>query len=91
MDWLSRIGTWLSDHEAMISSPGLLFRSQLYLAAIYGELGRQSEARSAVDQLLRLWPRVTTEKWAEEMRKSNYRDDTIRHWVAALRKAGLPE
>jgi adenylate cyclase len=64
--------------------------SQMFLAAVYGELGRQSEARSALEELLRLYPGFTTEKLIEELQKWNYGDDRIRRWVAALRKAGLP-
>jgi hypothetical protein len=67
------------------------FWTQIYLAAIYAELGRDSEARSAVEELLRIWPSFTTEKQIEEHRKWNYPDDSIRRWVAALRKAGLPK
>ncbi len=66
------------------------FWPQIYLAAIYGELGRQSEARSALEELLRMYPGFTTEKLIEEMQKWNAGDDRIRRWVAALRKAGLP-
>jgi hypothetical protein len=62
----------------------------MFLAAVYGELGRQSEARSALEELLRLYPGFTTEKLIEELQKWNYGDDRIRRWVAALRKAGLP-
>jgi tetratricopeptide (TPR) repeat protein len=72
-----------------INIPGY-FWPQIYLAAIYGELGRQSEARSALEELLRLYPGFTTEKLIEELQKTNRGDDTIRRWVAALRKAGLP-
>jgi hypothetical protein len=61
------------------------------LAGIYAELGRQSEARSALEELLRLYSGLTTGKLTEELRKWNYPDDIIRHWIAALRKAGLPE
>jgi TolB-like protein len=67
------------------------FWSHLYLAGIYAELGRQSEAGSALKELLRLYPGFTTEKWVEDAQKWNFRGDTIRRWVAALRKAGLPE
>ena len=72
-----------------INIPGY-FWPQIYLAAIYAELGRQSEARSALEELLRLYPGFTTEKLIEELQKWNYGDDRIRRWVAALRKAGLP-
>ena len=64
---------------------------QAYLAAIYGALGRQSEARSAVAELCRIYPGFTIEKFRDEVKKWNVPDDTIDHWVEALRKAGLPE
>jgi len=60
------------------------------LAAIYGELGRQREARSALEELHRLYPGFTTETLSEEFQKWNLRDDRLRLWVAALHKAGLP-
>jgi adenylate cyclase len=61
------------------------------LAAIYAELGRQEEARSAVREVLRLRPGSSIEKQVEQMSGMNMPDDTIRRFVAALRKAGLPE
>jgi TolB-like protein len=67
------------------------FWTHIYLAGIYAELGRESEARSAVEELLRLYPGFNTEKLIGEARKSNVSDDRIGRWVAALRKAGLPE
>ena len=67
------------------------FWPQVYLAVIYAELGRQSEAQSALEELRRLYPGFTVEKYVEEARKWNFQDENIRHWVAALRKAGLPE
>jgi TolB-like protein len=73
-----------------INIPGY-FWPQIHLAAIYGALGRQSEARSAVEELLRLYPGFTIETLIEELRKWNRPDDVISRWVAALRKAGLPE
>jgi TolB-like protein/cytochrome c-type biogenesis protein CcmH/NrfG len=65
--------------------------TQIYLAAIYGELGREGEARSALEELLRLYPGFTSETLSGEWRKWNASDDMVRRWVAALRKAGLPE
>jgi tetratricopeptide (TPR) repeat protein len=67
------------------------FWPQVHLAAIYAELGRQQEAHSALEQLLNVYPGFTVEKLTEERRKWNATDDSIRRWVAALRKAGLPE
>ena len=73
-----------------INNPGF-FWTPVHLAVIYAELGRQSEAQSALDQLLELYPGFTIEKYVEEARKLNNPDDTIHRWAEALRKAGLPE
>jgi adenylate cyclase len=73
-----------------INIPGEYF-SQIFLAAIYAELGREKEARAAVEELLRLHPGFTIETQIERLRNLNYSDGRMRPWVAALRKAGLPE
>ena len=73
-----------------IDIPGL-FWYQLYLAAIYAQLERQKEAQFAVEELLRLYPGFTADTVVQERRKWNATDESIRRWVAALRKAGLPE
>ena len=44
-----------------------------------------------MEELLRLYPGFTTETLTVEWQKLNATDDTIRRWVEALRKAGLPE
>jgi tetratricopeptide (TPR) repeat protein len=67
------------------------FWEPLFLAVIYAELGKEIEARSAVEELLRLYPGFTVEKYIEEERKWNRPDAAIAHWASALRKAGLPE
>jgi adenylate cyclase len=67
------------------------YYAPLLLAAIYAELGRQSEAWSSLQELLRVWPGFTTEAFIEDERKWNVPDDRIHRLVAALRKAGLPE
>jgi adenylate cyclase len=85
-----------NEHEAALAAarkidmPGFA-PPQGLLAAIYAELGRQSEAGAAVEELLRLSPGLTTEIAVEQLRKLNFSEDTIRRFVAALRKAGLPE
>jgi Flp pilus assembly protein TadD len=73
-----------------VGSSGNYFLSGL-LAAIYAELGRQSEARAALEELLKLWPGLTIDEWTGQHRKWNRTDDHIRRMAAALRKAGLPE
>jgi adenylate cyclase len=72
-----------------IATPGA-FWPEVHLAAIYGELGRQREARSALEELHRLYPGFTTETLGEEFQKWNLSEERLRLWVAALRKAGLP-
>jgi TolB-like protein/Tfp pilus assembly protein PilF len=64
---------------------------QVQLIAVYTELGRPSEARSALEEALRIDPAFTIERFVEDARKANASDDGITRWVAALRKAGLPE
>jgi adenylate cyclase len=64
---------------------------RLLLAVIYAELERPSEARSAVEELLRLRPGYTAEDAIDLLRKNNFSDDSIHRAAAALRKAGLPE
>jgi tetratricopeptide (TPR) repeat protein len=73
-----------------IDMPGHLW-TPVYLAGIYAELGREREAQSAVEEILRLYPGFTTEAMVKELRKWNRPDDVISRWTAALRKAGLPE
>ena len=65
--------------------------NQIFLAAIYAELGRDSEARSALEELLRLRPEYTIEKHIERLQQMNVPEERTRHWTAALRKAGLPD
>jgi tetratricopeptide (TPR) repeat protein len=67
------------------------YYAPLILAAIYAELGRPSDARSAVEELTRIWPGFTTKTLTQEWRKWNVSDERTRRIVAALRKAGLPE
>jgi adenylate cyclase len=73
-----------------VNIPGFAL-PHMYLAAIYAELGRQREARAALEELLRLSPGFTIEKAVDQARKWNAPDAAIRRWVAALRKAGLPD
>ena len=73
-----------------IDVPGDFWRP-VFLAAIYAELDRPSEADSAVQELAGLFPGFNTETLIEEWQKWRRSEDSIRHWVSALRKAGLPE
>jgi tetratricopeptide (TPR) repeat protein len=67
------------------------FWTEIFLAGIHAALDNQSDAGRALEELLRLYPGFTTEKLIEEWRKWNAPDERIQRWVAALRKAGLPD
>ncbi|MGQ0578987.1 MAG: adenylate/guanylate cyclase domain-containing protein [Betaproteobacteria bacterium] len=62
--------------------------TQAFLAMNYGQLGRREEARAAIARLLSLYPGFGGNV-RREMRKYNFQDDQIEHYVAGLRKAGL--
>ncbi|WP_018260711.1 adenylate/guanylate cyclase domain-containing protein [Methylobacterium sp. WSM2598] len=62
------------------------------LAAAYGWLGRQAEAKAAVAEVLKLMPGYTVQKWAN----AGWSDNPIfleeyKYIIDGLRKAGLPE
>jgi adenylate cyclase len=67
------------------------YTTQAFLAAVYSELGRKTEAHTAVERARTLYPGLTIEEWTEEMRKWNRPDAVLRKFGAALRKAGLPD
>jgi cytochrome c-type biogenesis protein CcmH/NrfG len=73
-----------------VEMPGNI-RPRILLAGTYAELGRESEAASALGELRRVFPEATIENVIEELRKWNLADHRIRRLVAALRKAGMPE
>jgi adenylate cyclase len=60
----------------------------LQLAVAYMRLGRQADARAAVEKMLKLAPGATIESWRQTW---NFRDPSILDQVAAdLARAGLP-
>jgi adenylate cyclase len=64
------------------------FWTQIYLATIYGELGRPTEAREAVNALLALYPGFAEEFWSV-MRKSGNPYSVGENFAEGLRKAGM--
>jgi adenylate cyclase len=60
-----------------------------FLAACYSSLNRQTEAESAAREVLRINPKFTIKSYAKTLPYKNKAD--IDRYVAALRKAGLPE
>jgi len=59
-------------------------------ASIYGQLGREKEARAAAKELLRLNPKFSIKHW-EKMGAFSKKRETWDQWIDGLRKAGLPE
>jgi adenylate cyclase len=78
------IATW---KKALKVSPNYL-TAHRFLAACYSSLGRNEEARSAANEVLRINPKFTTGSLAKRLIYKNKAD--IEREVAALKKAGLP-
>ncbi len=68
--------------------PGLLV-THLNLAAAFGQLGREEEARAAVAKVLELDPDYPV-KTRDEFENWNNPHDYVEHMMEGLRKAGLP-
>jgi adenylate cyclase len=62
---------------------------RLGLVAAYSELGREEHARAEAAEVLKLDPKFTLESHAKGLLYKN--KDDIDRYLAALRKAGLPE
>jgi TolB-like protein/predicted Zn-dependent protease len=60
-----------------------------FLAAIYSSLGRETEAAAASEEVLRINPKFSLKSYAKTLPYKNKSD--IERYMAALRKAGLPE
>ena len=67
------------------------FWKEIYIAASYGQLGRQDEARTAVEELLSVYPGFTLQTSSEELRKWNFPDEVTERYLTGLRKAGVPD
>jgi adenylate cyclase len=63
------------------------FLAWIYLTATYGQMGREQEARSAADKVLRVRHKFLVEPYAKRLPYKN--QDDIRRLIAALHKAGL--
>ncbi len=74
------------DFALKVNMPGL-WRTNMVLAAIYGQLGEQDAARGAVRQLLEIKPNFTVEA-RQELGKW-WQPELIDHLVDGLQKAGL--
>jgi adenylate cyclase len=74
--------------NALDVSPNYL-PAHAFLAASYSSLGRETEAAAAADEVLRINPKFSLESYAKTLPYKNKAD--VERYVAALRKAGLPE
>ena len=61
--------------------------SHLHLAAIYSELGRETDAQAAAAEVLRINPKFSLE--VHKQRAPIKDSATLERQIAALRKAGL--
>jgi adenylate cyclase len=73
--------------KAVYIDPDFLI-AHAFLAACYSSLGRQAEAASEADEVLRINPQFTLEAYAKTLPYKKKAD--IDRYIAALRKAGLP-
>ena len=60
----------------------------LWMAAVYGQLGRTSEASEALEKVNELKPSVVTDS-REELSKDMHVEEWVEHLIDGLRKAGL--
>jgi adenylate cyclase len=70
-----------------IDAPGWLHNHTI-LAMIYGQLGQEEKARTAVRQLLQMDPGFEENAWYE-LQLRNFPEQTAEQMVEGLRKAGL--
>ena len=88
------IGTRKYDEAIAAAKKALTFSPDNYidhmnLAAAYSLSGRDEEARSAAEEVLRIYPKFSLDYLAKILPFKNKRD--LENFVDALRKAGLPE
>jgi adenylate cyclase len=74
--------------RALNISPNYL-PAHAFLAASYSSLGRETEAAAAAEEVLRINPKFSLMSYAKTLPYKNKSD--IKRYMAALRKAGLPE
>ena len=72
-----------------INIPGY-FWPKLFLASIYGQLGRQDEARLVVEELLALYPGFTLQTASQELRKWNFPAEVIERYTEGSEGRACP-
>ncbi len=76
--------------EAIALTPKALWM-RAHLAASYGQLGRDEEARNAAAAVLEINPEFSIENWSKSFGISFKKSGDLEHYLDGLRKAGLPE
>ncbi|NIM01686.1 MAG: hypothetical protein GTN89_12825, partial [Acidobacteria bacterium] len=65
------------------------FRAPLFLAATYGQLGRQQEAAKALDDLAKVWKLPNSQLRSELIERHAQTEGLTDHLLDGLVKAGL--
>ena len=65
------------------------FRGPLYVAAVYGQLGRPEDARPLLDEMQALWQRPIGEMRRELIERHTLSVALTDHLLEGLAKAGL--
>jgi adenylate cyclase len=76
--------------ECVSRAPNFL-HGHIWLAAIYSQLGRLSEARGETQQVLRIYPGYTISGAGKRIGAAWRHPRDAEHYFEGLRKAGLPE
>jgi tetratricopeptide (TPR) repeat protein len=78
----------LSSYKKVLQISPNSFGAHIYLAALYGIMGRQTEAHAEAAEVLLLNPKFSLDHFEKVL--SIYRDQAVRdNIIGALRKAGL--
>jgi TolB-like protein len=80
-------------YEAALATAQMIntadFRSPLFLAAAYGQLGRSDDAQRELDNLYPLWPRPVDELRQELTQRHGFTTELADHLMVGFAKAGL--
>jgi len=65
------------------------FRTPLFIASVYGQLGRPDDAKQALDELRARWPQPVGDIRRELIERNAYSPKLVDHLMDGLAKAGL--
>ena len=79
--------------EALVEAKGMDlendFRGPLFVAAVYGQLGRSDDAGRELEKFRKLWPRPVEELRRELIARHAFTPALTDHLLEGLAKAGL--